>query len=84
MLIASGSGNSFFRRISFLKTRVYVSLADTAQLVRDRGTMQELWKPELKAWFPHELDEPNIALLKVAATTGEAANSGEQETLNLG
>jgi len=49
----------------------YVSVSGTAELVRDRRKMQELWKPELKAWFPKELDEPNIALLKVKAEKAE-------------
>jgi general stress protein 26 len=49
----------------------YVSMSGTTQLVRDRAKMQELWKPELKAWFPKELDEPNIALLKVTVETAE-------------
>ena len=84
----------------------YVSMSGTAQTVRDRAKLQELWKPELKAWFPKELDEPEIALLKVtvekaeywdspagwvaktigfvkAATTGQPANSGENEKINL-
>ncbi len=49
----------------------YVSLSGTAALVKDRAKMQELWKPELKAWFPQELNEPDIALLKVSATKAE-------------
>jgi general stress protein 26 len=49
----------------------YVSLSGVAELVRDRAKMQQLWKPELKAWFPKELDEPDIALLKVNATHAE-------------
>lgn len=49
----------------------YVSMSGTAQLVQDRAKMQELWKPELKAWFPQELDEPEIALLKVTVETAE-------------
>lgn len=49
----------------------YISLAGTAQLVRDRAKLQELWKPELKAWFPKELDEPEIALLKVTVKIAE-------------
>jgi general stress protein 26 len=84
----------------------YVSISGTAKVVRDRTKIQQLWKPELKAWFPKELDEPGIALLKVtaltaeywdapaswvaktigfvkAATTGQPANSGENEKLNL-
>jgi general stress protein 26 len=84
----------------------YVSMSGTAKTVRDHAKMQELWKPELKAWFPKELDEPEIALLKVtvetaeywdapagwiaktigfvkATTTGQPADSGEHEKLNL-
>lgn len=49
----------------------YVSLCGTAELVTDRAKIQELWKPELKAWFPQELDEPDIALLKITTTKGE-------------
>ncbi|MGG6264498.1 pyridoxamine 5'-phosphate oxidase family protein [Leptolyngbya sp. AN03gr2] len=49
----------------------YVSLSGMAELVRDRAKMQELWKPELKAWFPQELNEPDIALLKVNAIKAE-------------
>ncbi|MBD2440370.1 pyridoxamine 5'-phosphate oxidase family protein [Nostoc sp. FACHB-110] len=43
----------------------YVSIAGTAQLVKDKNKMAELWKPELKTWFSQGLDEPNLALLKV-------------------
>ncbi|PSB42011.1 pyridoxamine 5'-phosphate oxidase family protein [Chamaesiphon polymorphus] len=49
----------------------YVSLCGTAELITDRAKIQELWKPELKAWFPKELDEPDIALLKITTTKGE-------------
>lgn len=49
----------------------YVSMAGKAHLVRDRAKMQELWKPELKAWFPQELDEPGIALIKVTVEMAE-------------
>lgn len=49
----------------------YVSLSGTAEVVRDRNKMKELWQPELKAWFPQELNEPDIALLKVTASKAE-------------
>jgi len=49
----------------------YVSVSGVADLVRDRQKMQELWHPSLKAWFPKELDEPNIALLKVQLEQAE-------------
>ena len=49
----------------------YVSLSGTAELVRDREELEKRWTPELKAWFPKELDEPNIALLKVSTSKAE-------------
>lgn len=49
----------------------YVSVSGTATLVRDRAKMEELWNPILKAWFPKELEEPDIALLKVRVEKAE-------------
>lgn len=44
----------------------YVSISGTAQLVRDRNKIEELWKPEFKMWFPEGKDDPQIALLRVS------------------
>ncbi len=49
----------------------YVSISGTAALVRDRDELEKRWTPELKAWFPKELDEPDIALLKVSTSKAE-------------
>ena len=54
-----------------LKKQSYVSLTGTAEIVRDRQKLEELWQPQLKAWFPKELDEPDIALLKVNVEKAE-------------
>ena len=43
----------------------YVSISGTAQLVRDRDKIEELWKPEFKMWFPEGKDDPEIALLRI-------------------
>ncbi|QDZ26815.1 pyridoxamine 5'-phosphate oxidase family protein [Noviherbaspirillum sp. UKPF54] len=43
----------------------YLSVAGTAELVRDRKKMEELWTPWLQPWFRDGLDDPNLALLKV-------------------
>ncbi len=48
----------------------YVSMSGTARLVR-QTKIEELWKPELKAWFPKGTDEPDIALLKVSVEKAE-------------
>ncbi len=53
------------------KDQNYVSLSGTAELVLDKEKMAELWQPQLKAWFPQELDTPDIALLKVNVETAE-------------
>ncbi|ARV57739.1 general stress protein [Nostocales cyanobacterium HT-58-2] len=51
--------------------QLYVSVSGQAQLVRDRNKLQQLWKPQLKAWFPKELNEPDVALLKVHVEEAE-------------
>ena len=43
----------------------YVSVSGTAQLVRDRAKIDELWRPEFKMWFPEGKDDPEVALLRV-------------------
>ncbi len=53
------------------KNQNYVSLSGTASLLRDKAKMTELWQPQLKAWFPKGLDEPDIALLKVTGHKAE-------------
>ena len=49
----------------------YVSVSGTAEIVRDREKIKELWSPALKAWFPKGLEDPDIALLKVSVERAE-------------
>lgn len=49
----------------------YASLTGKAEVVRDRSKIEELWKPQLKAWFPEGIDTPDIALLKVRVERAE-------------
>lgn len=49
----------------------YVSISGTAEIVRDREKIKELWSPALKAWFPKGLEDPDIALLKVNVEQAE-------------
>jgi general stress protein 26 len=49
----------------------YVSITGTAELVRDRKKIAELWKPALKAWFPEGVDQPDLALLRVGIEKAE-------------
>jgi general stress protein 26 len=49
----------------------YVSMSGLARFVRDRRMMEELWFPELKAWFPGGLEDPEISLLWISITQAE-------------
>jgi len=64
----------------------FVSLSGTAELVKDRDKMRELWKPELQTWFPKGLDEADIALLKVninKANYWESRSSFSPQTISF-
>ena len=49
----------------------YISITGVAQLVRDRGKIEELWKPEFKMWFPEGKDDPEVALLRIRLEKAE-------------
>jgi general stress protein 26 len=49
----------------------YVSVSGTAQLVRDRAKIDELWRPEFKMWFPEGKDDPEVALLRISLEKAE-------------
>ena len=51
--------------------QLYASLTGRAEVVRDRAKIEELWKPQLRAWFPEGVDTPDIALLKVTVERAE-------------
>lgn len=53
------------------KNQTYVSLSGTAQLVRDKAKIEELWQAPLGAWFPQGVDTPDIALLKIEVEGAE-------------
>jgi general stress protein 26 len=45
---------------------IYANVRGTCSLVIDKNKMEELWDPKLKHWFPEELADPKICLVKVA------------------
>ena len=49
----------------------FVSVSGTAEMVKDRAKMEELWNPILKAWFPKGLEDPNLCLLKLLVEKAE-------------
>jgi general stress protein 26 len=65
------------------KNQHYVSISGTAQVVRDRKKMEELWNPAYKAWFPQGLDDPDLALLKVTAQNAEYWDSPSSAVVHV-
>lgn len=63
--------------------QTYVSVSGRASLVLDKGKMEELWEPPLKAWFPDGLDDPNIALIKVDVESAEYWDSPSSKMVHL-
>ena len=55
------------------RTREWVSVSGIARVSQDRGKIQELWRPDWRAWFPGEgensgtPEDPRIALILVDA-----------------
>ncbi len=49
----------------------YVSLSGTATLVRDKAAITEHWSEAMRTWFPKGIDDPEVALLRVAAHAAE-------------
>lgn len=62
---------------------VYVSVSGTAQLVKDREKIEELWNPILKAWFPDGLDDSHLALLKVTVEEAEYWDSPNSKLVQM-
>jgi general stress protein 26 len=69
--------------VSFESGSSWVSLSGNAVLVHDNAKAKELWNPSLKAWFPDELDEPGLALIKVNASSGEYWDSSNNTLVSL-
>lgn len=49
----------------------FVSITGKAELIKERQKIEELWKPELKAWFPDGTDQADLALLRVGIEKAE-------------
>ena len=49
----------------------YVSLSGKAELVTDKATVKAHWAEPVRVWFPKGIDDPDIALFKVAVEAAE-------------
>ena len=65
------------------KDQKYVSVSGTAQLIRDKAKIEELWNPLFKAWFPDGLEDPQLALLKVSVDKAEYWDSPSSKVVRL-
>jgi general stress protein 26 len=63
--------------------QVYVSVSGRGSVSKDRAKMEELWSPELKAWFPEGLDDPHLSLLKVSIEEAEYWDSPNSKIVQL-
>ena len=61
----------------------YVSVSGRATLVRDKVIAKELWNPLYKAWFPKGLDDPQLALIRVAVERAEYWDSPNSKLVQL-
>lgn len=61
----------------------YISMSGAARVVRDRNKIEELWTPELKAWFPGGKEDPDIALLRVEVSQAEYWDSHNSTIAHL-
>ncbi len=49
----------------------YLSISGTAEVVRDRAKIRELWEPDWNAWFPDGPEQEDLVLLRVVAEHAE-------------
>jgi general stress protein 26 len=49
----------------------WVSLAGTAEIVKDPAKIDELWDTGAEAWFTEGRQDPKVALLRITAHTAE-------------
>ena len=57
--------------VSFGQRTEWVSVAGTAEVVRDREKIRELWNQAVEAWFPDGPDTPEVVLLRVDSDSAE-------------
>jgi Uncharacterized stress protein (general stress protein 26) len=57
--------------LGYASSGAYVAVTGRAEMVEDRGLIDELWSEDVNAWFPKGKDDPNLTLLKVEPDVGE-------------
>jgi general stress protein 26 len=66
-----------------IEKQCYVSVSGRAHIVRDRAKTRELWKPAVKIWFPHGVEDPTLVLLRVDVVAAEYWDSPSSKMVQL-
>ena len=61
----------------------YVSIKGIASVVHVRAQIEDKWSPILKAWFPEGMEDPDLALLKVAPLEAEYWDSSSSRMVQM-
>ena len=55
----------------------YISVLGRAEMVRDKGLIQDKWSEAMRTWFPEGKDDPQLALIRVHPERGEFLFCGD-------
>ena len=61
----------------------YISLSGRAEIVRDKGHINDKWSEPLRTWFPEGKDDPQLALIRVHPERGEFWDSPSSTVIHL-
>ena len=61
----------------------YVSVEGAGEVVRDRATIESLWTPMAKPWFPQGKDDPSLVALCVRAVRIEYWDASSSRMVRL-
>jgi general stress protein 26 len=61
----------------------YISISGTASIVHDPAKVKQIWRRELRTWFPAGKKDPELALLRVSMDKAEYWDSAENRMVDL-
>jgi len=57
--------------LALQESGAYLSLSGMAERITDQEKLDELWKPELRRWFPKGKESDRVTLIKLVPFEGE-------------
>lgn len=61
----------------------FVSIAGHAHVEQDASRAAALWSADFRAWFPEGLDDPQLALIKVAPVSAQYWDGGKTRFVRI-